>query len=164
MKYRKGFVSNSSSSSFVCDICGEEVTGMDMSLREAEMCECENGHVFCREHFNYENEEELELAMEDDDFEYNVPEKFCPICSFKELMESTIICYIELNYDITQQQVYAYMKSVNSRLRKIRNRYWFELLEKTKSISKYAVEQEIKAKFKSLNEFEQYVLNSPEVE
>lgn len=50
MKIRQGFVSNSSSSSFVCDVCGEEQSGMDLSLSEVEMHECQNGHTFCDDH------------------------------------------------------------------------------------------------------------------
>lgn len=49
-KIRNGFVSNSSSSSFVCDLCGYETSGWDMCLSEAEMFECENGHTLCDEH------------------------------------------------------------------------------------------------------------------
>lgn len=45
-KIRSGFVSNSSSSSFICDISGEEVSGMDLGLSEAGMYECEGGHTF----------------------------------------------------------------------------------------------------------------------
>lgn len=47
MKIRNGFVSNSSSSSFTCDVCGETYSGWDACLSEAEMYECENGHTFC---------------------------------------------------------------------------------------------------------------------
>lgn len=50
MKIRKGFVSNSSSSSFICDVCGENVSGMDMGLPDAEMFECTVGHVICDDH------------------------------------------------------------------------------------------------------------------
>lgn len=50
MKIRNGFVSNSSSSSFTCDVCGETQSGMDMSRSEAGMVECENGHTFCESH------------------------------------------------------------------------------------------------------------------
>ena len=50
VKIRTGFVSNSSSSSYICDICGEVVSGWDMGLDEAGMFECVKGHVFCEEH------------------------------------------------------------------------------------------------------------------
>ena len=47
MKFRKDFVTNSSSSSYVCEICGRTESGWDLSLRECEMMECVNGHIFC---------------------------------------------------------------------------------------------------------------------
>lgn len=46
MKFRKDFVTNSSSSSYVCEICGRTESGWDMGLSEAEMMECVNGHSF----------------------------------------------------------------------------------------------------------------------
>lgn len=50
MKVRSGFVSNSSSSSFVCDVCGNEQSGMDLCLSDAEMFQCVNGHTICESH------------------------------------------------------------------------------------------------------------------
>ena len=50
MKVRRGFVSNSSSCSFTCDICNRDISGWDMCLSEAEMYECQNEHCFCYEH------------------------------------------------------------------------------------------------------------------
>jgi hypothetical protein len=47
MKIRTSFVSNSSSTSFTCSSCGENVIGRDMGMSEAEMFECENGHTIC---------------------------------------------------------------------------------------------------------------------
>lgn len=47
MKFRKDFVTNSSSSSYVCEICGRSEGGWDIGLSECEMMECVNGHVFC---------------------------------------------------------------------------------------------------------------------
>lgn len=46
MKIRKGFVSNSSSSSFMCDICGDIESGMDAGMSDFDMVSCVNGHTF----------------------------------------------------------------------------------------------------------------------
>ena len=46
MKKRYGFVSNSSSSSYTCQVCGEQGEYYD----ECPTIECTNGHEFCEEH------------------------------------------------------------------------------------------------------------------
>ncbi len=51
MKIRKGFVSNSSSSSFVCDICGNAESGYDASPRDLGMLRCQNDHTYCESHY-----------------------------------------------------------------------------------------------------------------
>ena len=53
MKIRLGFVSNSSSSSFICDFCGSVVSDRDLSMEDAGMLTCENGHVFCNEETDF---------------------------------------------------------------------------------------------------------------
>ena len=59
-KFRKDFVTNSSSSSFICEICGRVESGWDMGLSEAEMMECVNGHTFCvDESLDYPDKKDL---------------------------------------------------------------------------------------------------------
>ena len=62
MKIRKGFVSNSSSSSFICDVSGEEVIGRDIGLEDAEMFVCINGHTFSEEYFIGDMEESQNIS------------------------------------------------------------------------------------------------------
>lgn len=47
MKTRLGFVSNSSSSSFVCSICKETFEGYNGDYGDIHHMGCENGHGFC---------------------------------------------------------------------------------------------------------------------
>jgi len=59
MKIRNGFVSNSSSSSFVCDLCGRSESGWDMCIDDAGMIRCINDHIICEnemtEGYEFEN-------------------------------------------------------------------------------------------------------------
>lgn len=106
MKIRKGFISNSSSTSFICDVCGENVSGMDMGLEEAEMYECENGHTFCRSESigkSIVSEEGKEIITEknytlnedEDENEdaYEIPAKHCPCCTFAAVSSYDLINY-----------------------------------------------------------------------
>ena len=49
MKYRSSFVTNSSSSSFICEVCGHSEVVYDGD-RNDEFVRCEKGHEFCIEH------------------------------------------------------------------------------------------------------------------
>ncbi len=63
MKVRKGFVSNSSTTSFLCDYCGEERAGMEMCLEDACMYECVNGHTFCGSHVELDSSPEAQKLI-----------------------------------------------------------------------------------------------------
>ncbi len=66
MKIRNGFVSNSSSSSFVCDFCGRTEDGYDICLQDIGMKKCKAGHIFC----DYEIVGEINLFTEKNILEY----------------------------------------------------------------------------------------------
>lgn len=63
MKYRLDQVTNSSSSSYVCDICNHVESGWDMGLSDAEMYECENGHTICEDHINFSSNKEVAIVL-----------------------------------------------------------------------------------------------------
>ena len=77
MKFRTSFVTNSSSSSYICEICGRTESGFDMSVGDCEMAICENGHTFCQsEMLELPSKEEmittiLENAYNEDIYDYN---------------------------------------------------------------------------------------------
>lgn len=50
MKFRKDFVTNSSSSSYICEICGNNESAWDASLSELGFRDCEHGHIYCESH------------------------------------------------------------------------------------------------------------------
>jgi hypothetical protein len=73
MKIRKGFVSNSSSSSFTCQLCDETWTGWDGDYGDdTRQMSCLNGHSFCNhcvsENLTVENlQKEIIESMDKED-------------------------------------------------------------------------------------------------
>jgi hypothetical protein len=82
MKIRQGFVSNSSSSSFLCDITGEMFEGYDGDLSEFGLASCENNHTFLYEGYP-EVKEWIEEDPENENGCYEIPARICPICNGK---------------------------------------------------------------------------------
>lgn len=92
-------MTNSSSSSFVCDICGNVESGWDLCLSDADMYECVNGHTFCcNEALKVSKEELIKLIMKEgwnnkwnrqiDDYE-DVSEKELNEMELDEVLEFT---------------------------------------------------------------------------
>lgn len=63
MKIRNGFVSNSSSSSFICDITGRVESGMDLDIEYAGMYQCQKGHTFDEDYHISPSVEEKRLYL-----------------------------------------------------------------------------------------------------
>lgn len=99
MKARKGFVSNSSSSSFICDVCGEQSSGWDMTYQDAEMVCCKNGHEFCEVHLiggnkTLERLEDEDREDYDEEWRYELPIEYCPICQMEVVTDSDMVKYL----------------------------------------------------------------------
>lgn len=110
MKIRHCFVSNSSSSSFICDVCGiaEEAYYAD----ECDMSQCVNGHIFCLEHA-IGNLKEIEKFDG-----YSCPEEYCPICQMKHVTTKDMLSYMLAKYNTTPEQA---TNEINSRFTKYKD-------------------------------------------
>lgn len=79
MKIRTSFVSNSSSSSFICDYTGEAFEGGYDGEFEGYWFECVAGHIVCDTHPFWDEA--------NNDFQENwnadtlVPRQYCPVCN-----------------------------------------------------------------------------------
>jgi hypothetical protein len=136
MKIRKGFVSNSSGSNFICDICGDKEFAWEMP-DDMEYCERED-HYYCKEH--------KEKGEED-----------CPICMFLELAIGDLNKYLQKITEIPRAEVFAEIKKRNKRRRKL---YDFEYIEYAlKSLDKTMdqMSQELKDKFETYDNFRDFL-------
>jgi len=109
MKIRQGFVSNSSSSSFICEISGRVESGMDLCLSDIEMTECENGHLFDDNYI-------IGQAPRDDsdayhDWRYECPPANCPICSMNKIPDTLLLKYIIKSRDLKKSDIIRDIKA-----------------------------------------------------
>lgn len=111
MKFRNGFVTNSSSSSFICQICGYVTGGYNYSLEDVGFVECVNGHEFCQEHVI-----NIPEGMYPWDFfntlpegRYEIPEENCPICKMTLLTDEDYIAILHKK-GIIKQDVFEEVK------------------------------------------------------
>ena len=109
MKIRNGFVSNSSSSSFICNVCNGAESGWDLCLDDAGMFNCENGHcvhIDCAPDYDDSAKDDLvdengDRTDEYYDWEYNIPSKMCPICSLSNIPHNIQTMYLKAKLGIS---------------------------------------------------------------
>lgn len=122
MKIRSGFVSNSSTSSFICSICGTIEAGRDCCLEDFLMVECENGHVYhtdcVPESLRVDGFDEMHSDNDDDDdngdddnWNESVKATKCPLCRFEIIAEEDLIAYLKMQVNKSNDEIAAEIKS-----------------------------------------------------
>lgn len=160
MKIRTCFVSNSSSSSCVCDLCNKTFTGWDACLSDAGMFSCVNGHTICKDESvidfaDWRDEhEQREVAGESlEPFEYNVPEKYCPFCCMIEFTQGDLKWYLFKKTGIPDDEVFAEVKAANKRRKKLYSSEYVMFALARLGIKTEDLVKEIKEKFPTYAEF-----------
>lgn len=157
MKIRLGFVPNSSSSSFVCDVCGRAESGFDASVTDFDMVSCINDHTFCESEAvesipvgeNDENGEEIDV--------YSVPEKYCPICSFLTFSQFDLSKYLEKLTGIPRDEVFAEVKKLNPRRKKLYENEYIMYASTKGNINRDVLMAEVKTKFETYSAFYDFI-------
>jgi hypothetical protein len=107
MKSRFGFVSNSSTSSFTCEACGEIEAGFDGGMGDFYMFECENHHEIhedcAKAYLSDEEKEEFREAISGD--RYEMPKKFCPVCTLKAINDDIRLMTLMHEFNWTPEQI-----------------------------------------------------------
>ncbi len=154
MKIRKGFVSNSSSSSFVCDVCGDSETGFDCSWSELGFYQCEYGHYLCEDELldqpeGFKEREELEEEQITDSI-------LCPICQFIAFSQDDLKCYLFKKFNISEEEAFNKIKQENKRRKKLYVQEYISYVLGKVNSDMNQLTKEIKESFKSFQEFYKY--------
>jgi len=154
MKIRKGFVSNSSTTTFICEVCKNTYAAQDGNLEEAEMMECTEGHTFCQHHTTIGEDpspnkklEVLREALSDEDFNKVLKD------DEGEISDET--WHEEFDYEIRNELPPKYCPICS--LRHVPDTTVMQFLLKEHSKKEETVRKEIQSRFKTYEEFKKYV-------
>jgi hypothetical protein len=157
MKTRQGFVSNSSTSSFICVVCGEKYTGYDASPSEFDCAECMNYHIMCNEHLEDMPElseaEELELA----EGEGSIHTSQCPVCRLEIYAEDEMAKYLEKTRGVSREDVFAKVKAMNKRRRKLYNAEYISHVCEKFELNDDILMKEVKEKFGTWDKYSAFI-------
>jgi len=109
MIVRTGFVSNSSSSSFICSICGGEEAGFEVGPSDFDMVRCENEHLFHEFCLSSDSKNLINEIKDRDEWEGEVPSDLCPVCNLLAFDSEEVLKYIfksrNISYNTAQDEI-----------------------------------------------------------
>lgn len=177
MKIRRGFVTNSSSSSYVCCYCGAAEGGYDLSISDTGMYECEEGHVICRSHCTFSEEDlynylkdliinklyrchdaENGLDLENHKLAEYIEEIRTNLKDLEEKRKNGMLeSFAETNYDFEYELPHQFCPICS--FQELSNLDGFRYLMKKTGLSTKEILGEIKQNFKTYGDFKEYLRN-----
>mgnify|MGYP001295892780 CR=1 FL=1 len=152
MKRRNGFVSNSSSTSFTCEICGETESGWDSCSREEYgFYQCRNEHEICESCLDNTETEE------DDYWGTVLKDGTCPICNFEIISDWDMKIYLSKIYKIEEAEVLEDIKKVNKRRRKVYTKDYINYICLKFNLQILDLVTKIKEEYKNYKEFFSFI-------
>jgi hypothetical protein len=94
MKIRAGFVSNSSSSSYICEVCGDTFEAWDEGISRFHLVQCNQDHLFCECHRINPNPDGTYIMYEEEGEDNQIDSIHCPICQMQEITNDMVLTYL----------------------------------------------------------------------
>lgn len=157
MKLRYGFVSNSSTTSFTCEICGRTESYYDSSsCTDYGFVRCENDHGICEEEA-LEGELTEEQQEELNNEGYDISEKQCPICQFQVISNSDIKKYLKKEKKVDEAEAFAEIKKINKRRKVLRENEYVQYVCRKFLLTEESLLKETKERFGTYIKFLNYL-------
>jgi hypothetical protein len=154
MKIRQGFVSNSSSSSFVCEICGRTEVLWD-GADEGGYVYCEREHLICESMCGTNETNTFNLYEKGENGK--ILSSSCPICQMVEFSESDLKKYLQKTTGITDETVFNFIKTLNKRRKKLYPGEYITYILCHINMTMNTVQSAIKNNFKDYSEFLNFI-------
>ena len=100
MKKREGFVPNSSSSSYICDVCGEPEEIADGDFHGSGWRECINDHIYHK--YCAINSNMKKLGIESSE---------CPICKMNAFKKDELLQFLLKTYKFDMDSIECFIKN-----------------------------------------------------
>lgn len=177
MKLRQGFISNSSSCSFTCEVCERNESGYDsVSMREYGFVYCDLYHTLCLDCLLGEFNENDEPQQEDFDTEELwahahgewedreergdediCPSTLCPICQFIEPSQRDMAAYLQKKYKVSKDKVFAEIKKTNKQRKKLYDFEYITYVCKEHNVELTELLPKLKEEFKTYDAFTKFL-------
>ena len=143
MKIRSGFVTNSSSSSYICVMCDAKEESWDFPDG---WVICENEHHLC---------DKCAGSIPDESLDHNgqLPATTCPVCRLEAYSNHEMSVYLLKTRQISRDEVFAEIKKVNKRRRKLYDTEYIEYVLRKENATDDIILKEIKDKFVTWDAF-----------